>query len=137
LKIFIDTNIILDVFLERQKLSLGSGQILSLHKHHQLGVSLLTFTTGFYIIEKDLGKKNAYHFLDKLSNIVNFLSTGKTDLRNAIHSGFNDFEDAIQYFTAKSNGFEAICTRNVKDFKSSDIPVHTPEELLDRLKNLC
>ena len=48
----------------------------------------------------------------------------------ALESGFNDFEDAIQYFTAKLNDIDCVITRNVNDYKNSLIPVYTPTELL-------
>ena len=42
--------------------------------------------------------------------------------------GFKYFEDALQYFAAVNKGnIDAIITRNVKDFKTSEIGVLTPE----------
>jgi predicted nucleic acid-binding protein len=45
-------------------------------------------------------------------------------------NGFSDFEDAIQYYSALENGQDIIITRNLKDFKSSKIPVLTATEYL-------
>ena len=43
-------------------------------------------------------------------------------------SDFNDFEDALQYYSAIENGIEIIITRNLKDFQKSKILVLTAEQ---------
>jgi len=48
----------------------------------------------------------------------------------ALSSDFEDFEDAIQYYTAVENNIDCFVTRNKKDFRKSKIPVHTAEEYL-------
>jgi len=55
-------------------------------------------------------------------------------LINLLESNFNDFEDAIQYFTAIENSMDCIITRNVDDYKKSIIPVYTPTELLKQIE---
>ena len=52
----------------------------------------------------------------------------------ALDSDFNDFEDAIQYYSAIENGIDLIVTRNLKDFKSSKIPVLTAKGYLQSKK---
>jgi predicted nucleic acid-binding protein len=49
-----------------------------------------------------------------------------------LSSDFNDFEDAIQYYTALENNINTIITRNKKDFKTSKLPVLTAKEYLNR-----
>jgi len=48
----------------------------------------------------------------------------------ALNSSFSDFKDALQYFTARENGFKILVTRNIKDYKEKDIIVQTPQEYL-------
>ena len=55
-------------------------------------------------------------------------------IHKALESDFNDFEDAIQYFTAIENNMDCIITRNVNDYKKSIIPVYTPTELLKQIE---
>jgi predicted nucleic acid-binding protein len=43
---------------------------------------------------------------------------------------WNDFEDAVQYVTARNNNVDAIITWNTADYKESAIPALTPAELL-------
>ncbi len=51
----------------------------------------------------------------------------------AFDKAFSDFEDAIQYLVAKRYNCDEIITRNIKDYKQSDIPVLTPEQFLKKL----
>lgn len=137
MKIFIDTNIVLDVLLKREGLFEASGEVLSLFTQgHHLGVSRLTFTTSNYIVAKEYSKKEANKHLRNLRDIVFMLPCSVDALDKAITSGYSDFEDAVQYYTALEHGYEAICTRNVKDFKDTSIPVYTPEELLNKIKDV-
>ncbi len=134
MKIFIDTNIVLDVFLNRSGLVDSSEKILSLDlKQHELGVSLLTFTTGYYLLSRENTSSQSLKYLVQLRKSVIMLPASQKVLDQALNSDFKDFEDAIQYFTAINNSYEMICTRNVKDYKDPEIPVLTPEEVLLRI----
>ena len=48
----------------------------------------------------------------------------------AIDSGWGDFEDALQYYSAVHGRANCIVTRNPRDFSKSEIPIFTPEEFL-------
>jgi negative regulator of replication initiation len=64
---------------------------------------------------------------DYKSEIV--LSVNEKIIKQALHSDFKDFEDAVQYYSAIQNHLvECIITRNVSDFKSSKLPVLKPTE---------
>lgn len=52
------------------------------------------------------------------------------EIEKGLISNFNDFEDALQYYCAMRTGCNFFITRNVKDFKKSDIPVMTPDEFI-------
>jgi pyridoxal biosynthesis lyase PdxS len=58
------------------------------------------------------------------------LNVDDSILQKALESGFGDFEDAVQYFTAVQNEIDYIITRNTEDYKKSVIPVYTPTEFL-------
>ena len=135
MKIFIDTNVVLDVFLNRAGLVVSSKAVLKLYDEgHLLGASLLTFTTGNYIISKEYPVRESRKFLKQLRNIIVMVPATLNVLDKAIDSDFIDFEDAIQYYTALENGYELICTRNVRDFRKSEIPILTPEEVVKRFE---
>lgn len=52
-----------------------------------------------------------------------------------LSSKFNDLEDSLQYYCALERDCNILITRNGKDFKASEIPVLTPDEYLNSLKN--
>lgn len=68
--------------------------------------------------------------LRKLRLIVKIIDSSEKTIDCALNSDFSDFEDAIQYYTAKNHGIERILTRNIKDYKAADIPIQTPEMFL-------
>ncbi|MBO5825191.1 MAG: hypothetical protein J6R03_01050 [Treponema sp.] len=57
------------------------------------------------------------------------LSSEKT-IACTLNSDFFDFEDANQYYTAQNHELTEIVTRNVKDYKNSNLSVETPEMFL-------
>ncbi len=69
--------------------------------------------------------------LKQLLTILDVLPMDRNIVVSALNSGFSDFEDALQNFAAfKNGGITAIITRNVGDFKKSEIGVMTPESFL-------
>ena len=55
------------------------------------------------------------------------------DIDKALLSDFDDFEDAVQYYTAVHDRSEIFVTRNKKDFKNTGLPVMTPAEFIASL----
>jgi len=49
----------------------------------------------------------------------------------ALNSEFDDFEDAIQYFSALQNEIEILLTRNLKDYKKAQITVLTAQDFIN------
>ncbi|GAB1431769.1 hypothetical protein MASR2M29_03940 [Spirochaetota bacterium] len=47
-----------------------------------------------------------------------------------MNSKFSDFEDGLQYFTARENNIRILITRNIKDYKEKDLVMQTPEQYL-------
>jgi hypothetical protein len=72
--------------------------------------------------------------LKNLRLLLTVLNVDDSIIHKALESDFNDFEDAIQYFTAIENSMDCIITRNVDDYKKSIIPVYTPTELIKQVK---
>ncbi len=130
---FLDTNIVIDVLTDRKPFSEFGQQLfdLSLKEKLKLSISSLSYTTIYYYIRKSTGShKNAITILKELEAIVRPLNVSKKMIHKALHSDFNDFEDAVQYFTALSVNCDGIITRNPKDFKSSSLLIFSPEEAL-------
>ncbi len=127
---YIDLNIILDVFLERQGFELSSDVIqLGEKSNNTLYISAHMVTTFVYLLE------NARVPRHKISLHIEWLLVTftvvpvDTDLLNkALKSNVRDYEDAVIEQAAYKSECTTIITRNIKDFKNSIIKAQTPEE---------
>ena len=64
-------------------------------------------------------------------NIIDIIKTDKEAVFGALNSNFKVFEDAVQNFSAIDNGeIKVILTRSIKDFKTSELAILTPETYL-------
>lgn len=131
-KILVDTNIILDLLAKRESFYSEAQQLFTLADKKQvlLYVSSLTLANTYYVLSQSLKIENARKILRKFKVLVDVLPMDDKIIDLALDSEFDDFEDAIQYFTAIENNLDLIVTRNLKDFKQSTIPVLTAKDYL-------
>lgn len=132
MKVLFDTNIILDVLLDRAPFVEYSAALLSRVEHKKIEGYLCatTITTLDYLISKALNKDLAKIEIKKLLHLFSIAPVTSPVLEQAIDSSFADFEGAVQYFSATSLNINAIVTRNPKDYKKALIPIYSPKELL-------
>jgi predicted nucleic acid-binding protein len=135
-KLFFDNDIILDISIERNK-SLGSDvneaiKLINLveSREYKGFTSTIIFTNTYYIQRKLKDHDTAINFLKKLRLILTVLNVDDKIMQKALESGFSDFEDAVQYYTAVENKMDYIITRNTDDYKKSTIKVYTPSQYL-------
>ena len=130
-KIFLDTNIVIDLLEQREGFYQDAIKIFQMGLHHELSlwVSPITFSTASYLLRKH---ENANKLLNNLRLLVSISTLDQTVVDDAISSEFDDKEDAMQYFSALKANASCIITRNKKDFTMSEIPVYTPTEFLSR-----
>ena len=131
-KYFVDTDVILDLLSQRVPHFHFSAVLFSLAEmgKFELYTSPTVMVNTFYILRKNLGNENAKNALRKLRIILHVIDSSEKVLDLALNSNFNDFEDAIQYYTALNADILTIITRNLKDYKAADILVQTPEMFL-------
>ena len=131
-KYFVDTDVILDLLSQRVPHFHFSAVLFSLAEmgKFELYTSPTVMVNTFYILRKNLGNENAKNALRKLRIILHVIDSSEKVLDLALNSNFNDFEDAIQYYTALDADIQTIITRNLKDYKTADILVQTPEMFL-------
>lgn len=125
-KIFVDTDVIIDLLVDRQPHAAAASIIFDLADKKKLKVctSSLCFNNVHYIIRKELGDKKTREIIGELLKVVEVLSVSGKDISNAVTSEFKDFEDAIQHSVAISGkAVNTIVTRNTKDYKKSKIAV--------------
>ena len=133
MKVIFDTNVLLDVLLEREPFIGVASKLVALVDNGRIegSVCATTVTTLYYIGAKDLGRKVAREKLRTLLGIFEVASVDRDVLQRALDDeGFSDFEDAVVHESAQAAGGNAIVTRNGKDFAKATIPVFEPHELL-------
>ncbi len=131
--IFLDTNVIIDFLADREPYADEAALIFqhSLSGNLSIYVSALSFNNIYYILRRQYSHKECIKMLNTLSEWTNILDASKVMVIKSMQSDFNDFEDAMQYFTALTHPeIECIVTRNTKDFKKSKLPVMTPREIV-------
>jgi predicted nucleic acid-binding protein len=131
-KILVDTNIVLDLLAKRESFFIEAQELFTLSdkKKIKLFVSSLTFANTYYVLSQSLKIENARKILRKFKVLVEVLPMDDKIIDLSLDSEFNDFEDAIQYYSAIENDLDLIITRNLKDFKQSKIPVLTAKDYL-------
>lgn len=135
-KIFLDTNIILDLLAYRMPFYTDAAELFSLadKKKLTLSISSLCLADTHYILSKQNPEMEVRKILRNLKVLVNVLSLDDKITDLALNSEFHDFEDAIQYYTAIENEQELIITRNQSDFKDSKIPIMTAGEFIKSIE---
>jgi predicted nucleic acid-binding protein len=131
--LFIDTDVIIDFLIDRKPFSREAAIIFTLIEQKKLKgfSSSLTFSNLYYVLRKIESHNKVISKLDSLSKMIGILKVEEQTIKNALASGFPYFEDSIQYFSAvDSKKIDVIITRNIRDFKKSEIPVMTPGDFL-------
>jgi len=132
-RILLDTDVILDFFLDRKPFSDDSAKILTWCelKEIQGFITPVIISNSYYILKKNAMHGKVIESLKGLMKIVNVLTMDKEIIINALYSTFNDFEDALQNFSATAGmSVDMILTRNPKDFKHSSLPVFIPGDYI-------
>ncbi len=134
-RIFLDTNVILDLLGERIPFfdSIAKVATLADQKKIKLVVSPLSFTTIAYVLNKYETVEATLTKLRKFKILCEVCEVDEETIEKGLNSNFRDFEDAVQYFTALQSNSSIIITRNGKDFKNSTIPIMTAEEYLSSI----
>lgn len=131
-KVFIDSDIIIDVLAKREPFYISAAKLFTLIDQNSIYgfMSPIVYANIHYILSKLTSKDITLKNLRKLKTIIKILAIDDKIIELALDSNFNDFEDAIQYHTAKENDIKFLITRNKKDYKKSKISICTAEEYL-------
>ena len=135
-KIFVHTDIILDLLSGRQPHHDFAAQVFSLADEGEvkLFVSSLSFANVNYILSREYKGGQVRKKLLNFKTLVSVLPVNEKMIELALASEFKDFEDAIQYYTAIENDIATLLTRNVKDFRKADISVMTAEQYVKSME---
>jgi len=132
--LLIDTDVLLDFLFDRQPFSDDAAKLLSLCDEGKIKgfITSVMVSNIYYILRKNAGHEKVIESMKLLMNMVDVVTTDKQTIIEALHSGFKDFEDALQNFSAQNRAdITLIITRNVKDYKASRLSIMDPETYLN------
>ncbi len=132
-RILIDTDVILDFLFDRKPFSDDAAKILSWceTKEVQGFVTPVIISNSYYLLKKVSTHSKVIEKLRQLITIVDVIMMDREVVVNALNSGFTDFENALQNFSAiKSKRIDMIITRNTKDYKNSVMGIFTPDTFI-------
>lgn len=135
MKLLLDTNIVLDVLMDRVPFADCGVELFSKVEDGTITgyLSGTTVTTVFYLAAKTLGTPRARQETGKLLELFDVAPVNGRILKAALAHGFDDFEDAVIHEAACHVGADAIVTRNQRDFSKSSLPVYSSEEMAKML----
>lgn len=137
MRILIDTNILVDYLQKRTPFNLSAERIVDLSTDNVIEgcIAAHTITNLFYILRKIYTIEERKEILLGFCKLFDVIDIDTTKLINALKDErFSDFEDCLQMECAKNASVDYIVTRNLEDFKNSDIPVLSSEEFISLLK---
>lgn len=136
MKLYLDTNVILDLILNRAPFFDDIARIVTLYEMGkcELFTSSVSIVNCNYILGRNIDRKQVIDNLKILRSFCSILNVSELEIDQSLNSDFKDFEDAVQYFTCIKNDCNFIITRDLKDFKSSKIPAISPAEFLASIK---
>lgn len=121
MKVFIDSDVILDFLLSREPFLNDVVELFLLKDKRNLKffTSAIIISNVYYISRQHFPKQIIIDKLKDLSLVIDIVDSTKSAIINGYNSDFSDFEDAVQYYTAIENKCAFLITRNVKDFKKA------------------
>ena len=136
MKVFVDTNIFIDILLDREPFSKSAALIFKLCENNMLEgyVAPITLNNIYYICRKAKHIEEIKGYLLDIATIFTVAVLDSESVKKANRYKINDYEDALQYAMASQNTCEYLITRNTKDFKKLDkLKVVTPEAFLEEM----
>lgn len=132
MKILVDTNVILDVLLDRKPFSEPAVRLFTLIENSVVEAFLCatTVTTVDYLLNQSVPQAEAREAVCRLLELFEISPVNRPVVEEALQSRMPDFEDAVLACSADLVGVSTIVTRNTKDFKFSPVKALDPFEFL-------
>ena len=136
MKALLDTDVVLDLLLDRPPHAAPAARLFAAIERHAL-VGCLCATTGttiHYLVARTVGTVESIGHIEKLLSLFDVAPVNRAVLEGALAlPGFTDFEDAVLHEAARLSDADAIVTRNGDDFRTASLPIYSPAELLQML----
>lgn len=139
MRILFDTNIVLDVLMDRLPYSDAAVELFSKVENGTIIGYLCstTVTTVCSLATKTVGTAKAKEEIGKLLNLFEVAPVTRSVLESALALNFDDYEDAVIHEAACHVGADVIVTRNQKDFRNSRVSIYSSEEMAKILASTC
>ena len=135
MKVFIDTNVLLDVLARREPFYADAARIWSLAERGKIEalVSAISYNNVYYVVRRASSRKSAGKALRLIRDVFTPVPLSVQILSQAIDADFEDFEDAIQFYSALHAEADCLITRDADHFPAEDLPVLAPAAFLASL----
>jgi predicted nucleic acid-binding protein len=136
MRVLVDTNILLDDFLEREPFVEDAAALMeAIESERIVGyVTATTLTNIFYIARRQTRSiELARQAVSETLMLMEVCLVERAILEAAFASNLRDFEDAVQLACAMASRLDAIITRNAQDFAGATLPILSTSELLESL----
>ncbi|HNR95017.1 MAG TPA: PIN domain-containing protein [Kiritimatiellia bacterium] len=132
MRIIVDTNVVLDVLLDRKPFANAAAGVFSLIEESKFEGMLCatTVTTIDYLLSQAFSRPKSLETLRRLLELFEIAPVNRPVIEEAFRSKITDFEDAVLEQAGRLAGADAIVTRNTRDFRNSAIKAIGPDELL-------
>lgn len=133
-RVLVDTNVLLDYLLTREPFYKDAEKIVLACVDGKVKgcIAAHSISNMFFILRKDYNAEERREALLNLCRIFDIEGIDKAKLLSGLQNGdFSDFEDCLQMECAKAYGAEYIVTRNIDDYKTSEIKAILPKDYLE------
>ena len=138
MRVVVDTNVVLDVLLNRRPFVRTAVEIFALAERSEIDAFLCatTITTVDYLLCQALGRQESRQELHRLLSLFEIAPVNRAVVEEALRSTIEDFEDAVLEQSGRLAAVEAIITRNTRDFRRASLKALDPTEFLSVLRDL-
>jgi len=132
MRVLLDTNIVLDVLLQREPFCNDAKTLFELVESNRINGFLCatSITKIYYLISKSVDKVMVDDIMDKLLELFGVADVNKKILVEALKNNGKDFEDSVIYTSVKYFDIDIIITRDKRGFRQSDVKVLKPDIFL-------
>ena len=129
--ILIDTNVLIDFIAKREPFYIFSEKVIDFCRQEIIDGAIAghSVLNAMYILRKNFSLSELKAIF---LNLCEFLYIEPVDFEKILSAlkddNFSDFEDCVQMQCALNFRADYIVTRDIKDFRGSEIPAVTPED---------
>lgn len=134
MKVFLDTNVIIDFYDSSRGHYLPTAIVfdLAVKGKIELFVCSQSFITAFFLLRKVYDKTALYNSMRLLFKLCHVTSVDALLIEKALSKERQDFEDAVQYLSSQTIDADIILTRDGRGFSEFGVLHLTAEEFLDK-----